>query len=196
MAATFENPDVRPSRPGKILLWDQADLGRPVLSKKIFRLTCRANHPYKLAPSHPNEGRVAIVTNVAMRCGGRRARDRRARARRTAKACGSGTAALVSSSREAKLPGGDGGKKAVRREEHAISRKPSRREGRIASASPVCSCAHSTISAHGTAGATRTRSSLRLFLIQGAATDANPGRIAPRERGCIPSRCLTIKDES
>jgi len=61
---------------------------------------------------------------------------------------------------------GDGGKKAVRREEHVISRKPSRREGRIASAEPVCSCAYSTISAHGTAGAARTRSSLRPLLIE------------------------------
>jgi hypothetical protein len=40
-----------------------------------------------------------------------------------------------------KFPGGDGGKKAVRREEHVISRKPSRREGRVFSAGPVCSCA-------------------------------------------------------
>ena len=61
-----------------------------------------------------------------------------------------------------RLLGGDGGKKAVRREEHVISSKPSRREDRIASASPVCSCAHSYEQfAHGTAGAARTRSSLR-----------------------------------
>ena len=79
---------------------------------KIFRLTCRANHHYKLAPSHPNEGRVAIVTNVAMGCGGRRTCDGRARARRTAKLCGPGAPMLASSSREAKLPAGDGGKKA------------------------------------------------------------------------------------
>jgi hypothetical protein len=48
--------------------------------------------------------------------------------------------------------------------EHGVSRKPSRRESRIASAGPVCSCAHSTISAHGTAGAARTRLSLRPLL--------------------------------
>jgi hypothetical protein len=29
-----------------------------------------------LRPSHPNEGRVAIVTNVAVRCGGREAREK------------------------------------------------------------------------------------------------------------------------
>ena len=61
-----------------------------------------------------------------------------------------------------KLPGGDGGKKAVRREEHVISRKPLRREGRVFSAEPVCSCAHSFVHfAHEIAGAARTRSSLR-----------------------------------
>src|SRR5450631_3952696 len=69
----------------------------PSPSAKIFRLTCRANHHYKLAPSHPNEGRVAIVTNVAMGCGGRLARDRRARARRTAKTCGPDAPTLASS---------------------------------------------------------------------------------------------------
>ena len=45
--------------------------------------------------------------------------------------------------------------------ELGVSCKPPRREGRIASAEPVCSCAPSTISAHETAGAARTRSSLR-----------------------------------
>src|SRR5450755_2985203 len=69
----------------------------PARLRKIFRLTCRANHHYKLAPSHPNEGRLAIVTNVVMRCGGRLARDRRARARRTAKTCGPDAPTLASS---------------------------------------------------------------------------------------------------
>ena len=44
-----------------------------------------------------------------------------------------------------KRPGGDGGKQAVRREEHVISRKPLRREGRVFSAGPVCSCAFSFV---------------------------------------------------
>ena len=50
--------------------------------------------------------------------------------------------------------------------ERGVSCKPSRRESRIASAEPVCSCAPSTISAHGTAGAARTRLSLRPLLIE------------------------------
>src|SRR5450756_2346910 len=50
--------------------------------------------------------------------------------------------------------------------ERGVSRKPSRRESRIASAGPVCSFAFSTISAHETAGAARTRLSLRPLLIE------------------------------
>jgi hypothetical protein len=47
--------------------------------------------------SHPREGRVAIVTNVAVRCGGREGRSRRARLTRTAKSCGPDVAVLASS---------------------------------------------------------------------------------------------------
>jgi hypothetical protein len=47
----------------------------PALARKIFRLTRRANQRYQLAPSHPNEGRLAIVTNVAVGCGGRESCD-------------------------------------------------------------------------------------------------------------------------
>jgi hypothetical protein len=42
-------------------------------------------------------GRLAIVTNVAVRCGGRKARERRACAVRTAKACGPDAPVLASS---------------------------------------------------------------------------------------------------
>src|ERR1700693_6313586 len=84
------------------------------------------------------------------------------RALRTAKPCGPDAPTLASSSREAKLLAGDGVKKPGHRGELGISRKPPRREGRIASAEPVCSCAFYPIPiAHGTAGAARTRSSLR-----------------------------------
>src|ERR1700730_3752190 len=54
----------------------------PAPPTKIFRLTCRANHHYKLAPSHPDEGRIARRHERAVGCDGRdsvgRARDRRA----------------------------------------------------------------------------------------------------------------------
>jgi hypothetical protein len=42
----------------------QRDLPCPVLSQKILRLTCRANHLYKLARSVSIRGALAIVTNV------------------------------------------------------------------------------------------------------------------------------------
>ena len=51
---------------------------------------------------------------------------------RTAKACGPDIAVLVSSSQEASFFGGDGGKRAVHRGEHAISRKT------IAQGMPEC----------------------------------------------------------
>jgi hypothetical protein len=72
----------------------------PALAQKIFRLSRRANQRYQLAPSHPDEGRLAIVTNVAVRCGGRDAREGRACVKRTAKSCGPDAPTLASSGAE------------------------------------------------------------------------------------------------
>jgi hypothetical protein len=47
----------------------------PALGTKIFRLTRRANQHYDSARLTRNEGRVAIVTNVAVGCGGRECCD-------------------------------------------------------------------------------------------------------------------------
>ena len=101
----------------RIVVTSQADLGRPVLLAKIFPFTRRANHLYKLAPSRPTEGRIAIVTDAgrdavdaAASCA---QRDRRAgdepvsdqqhaderRLQRTAKSCGPDAPTLASSSR-------------------------------------------------------------------------------------------------
>ena len=81
---------------------------------------------------------------------------------RTVKSCGPDVAVLALSPREAKLLGDDGGKKAVHRGELEVSRKA------IAQGRPGCSactcmlvCALSCAHAHETAGAARTRSSLR-----------------------------------
>src|SRR5258708_37175185 len=80
--------------------------------------------------------------------------------------------------------------------ERGINRNPSRRESRIASAEPVCSCAFCPITiAHETAGAARTRLSLRPLALRGRPADARLGRIAPRDRGRTSSRCLTIESE-
>ena len=110
------------------------------------------------------------------------------------KPCGPDAPTLASSWRSnpsamvARKPGHQG--------EHGVSRKPLRREGRTASASPVCSCAHFLcINAHETAGAARTRSSLRPFLrvalrplYEGANEFADLGQIMSRERETIFSR--------
>jgi hypothetical protein len=68
----------------------------------------------------------------AVGCGGRGGCDRRARRTRTAKSCGSGAAVLALSPGEAKLLAGDGGKRAVLRGEHEVSRKA------IAQGRPEC----------------------------------------------------------
>ena len=84
------------------------------------------------------------------------------RLKRTAKSCGSGAAVLALSPGEAKLLAGDGGKRAVLRGEHEVSRKA------IAQGRPECSAAlyarvHFLLAqiARETAGAASTRSSLR-----------------------------------
>ena len=119
-------------------------------------------------------------------CGGRDGGEGRALSLRTVKSCGPDTPTLVSSSRQgarmtvARKPGHRG--------ERGIGRKPLRRESRIASAEPVCSCAFYPITiAHGTAGAARTRSSLRP-LVSWGEIEAKLGRSAPRDLNA----CLEI----
>jgi hypothetical protein len=99
----------------------------------------------------------------AVRCDGREWRDRRARRMRTAKSCGSGVAVLALRSGEAKLLWDNGGKRAVLREEHEVSRKAIAQGRPGCSRCPVCSCAPlaKAQTAHGTAGAASTWSSLR-----------------------------------
>src|SRR6266540_983814 len=113
---------------------------------------------------------------------------RRTRPMRTAKSCGSGAAVLALSPREAKLLGDDGGKRAVLREEHEVSRKAIA-QGRLeCSRCPVCSCAVLFAQiARGTAGAASTRSSLRPQFSRRANEDANLGRSASRDRETIPT---------
>jgi hypothetical protein len=60
--------------------------------------------------------------------------------------------------------------------------KPLRREGRIASAEPVCSCAFFVHLAHETAGAACTRSSLRPLSSEAQDCSNTRARLAPRER--------------
>ena len=77
---------------------------------------------------------------------------------------------------------GDGGKRAVLREEHEVSRKAIAQGRPECSRCPVCSCAVLFAQiARETAGAASTRSSLRPLFRRGPKEDANLGRSAPRE---------------
>src|SRR5436190_12271906 len=88
-----------------------------------------------------------------------------------------------------KCPADNGGKKAVLREEHEVSRKAIAQGRPECSSCPVCSCAVLFAQiARETAGAASTRSSLRPLLLKRANEDANLGRNAPRERAIIFSR--------
>ena len=116
----------------------------------------------------PHRGALAIVINVGAGCGGRGGDARRAAHPRTAKSCGPDAPVLASS-----LAGHVSGKATVARkpfteESTKETVKPLRREGRSVPAEPVCSCASSLPEfAHETAGAARTRSSLRPHCFEG-----------------------------
>src|SRR5437763_3896474 len=105
---------------------------------------------------------------------------------RTVKSCGSDAAVLALSPREAKLLGGDGGKRAVLRGEHEVSRKAIAQGRPECSRCPVCSCAFLFAQiARETAGAASTRSSLRPRFRGGQTKIENLGRSAPRDREVI-----------
>ena len=78
-------------------------------------------------------------------------------------------------------------KKPDRRGELEVSRKPLRREGRTASAEPVCSCALFFLPfARETAGAARTRSSLRPLTFGGGRFPLKTrATCAARSRSCV-----------
>ena len=96
----------------------------------------------------------------AVRCDGRKRRARRTRRTRTVKSCGSGAAVLALRWRD--VSADNGGKRAVLRGEHEVSRKAIAQGRPECSSCPVCSCAVLFAQiARGTAGAASTRSSLR-----------------------------------
>src|ERR1700733_11334220 len=120
-----------------------------------------------------------------MGCGGRRCAFDERRVTRTAKSCGPDTPTLVSScagfiraATVARKPGHRG--------EREISRKT------IAQGRPDCLrrtcmlvCVFLHHPARETAGAARTRSSLRPLIGEDAKETANPGRNAPRDRQAV-----------
>jgi hypothetical protein len=121
----------------------------------------------------------------AVRCDGRGWRARRTRRTRTAKSCGSGAAVLALSPGEANLSRGDGGKKAVLRGEHEVSRKAIAQGRPECSRCPVCSCAVLFAQiARETAGAASTRSSLRPLF--------GEGKRKCKPRANVPRECETV----
>jgi hypothetical protein len=162
-------------------------LGSPVLFSKIFPLTRRANQRYQLAPSHPMRGAGRDRHERAVGCGGRSGHERRTWQVAYGEVVWSWRPdAGVKFVRSKSFSGMTVARKPGHRGEHEISRKPPRREGRIASAEPVCSCAFSYVHfAHETAGAARTRLSLRPLFPRRVESYARPGRITPRDRGTV-----------
>src|SRR5450756_2187308 len=150
---------------------------------------------YSLVPSCSARGALAIVTDV-----GRDAVD--AKRATDERALGGRRSRVVLAPRRwrqvdgNKFPAAMVARKPGHQGERGVSCKPSRREGRIASAEPVCSCAFLFVHfAHETAGAARTRSSLRPLCFRGQRSLAKPGRIVPRQCGRAARCCLTVESE-
>ena len=165
---------------GKSLPHGSASL-RPALTQKIFRLSRRANQRYDSARLTRYEGRCARHQR-AVRCGGRGSCARRTqliadgevvwswRPGAGAKFCESHRGATVAR----KPVTGESAKEAV---------KPLRREGRSVSAEPVCSCARSLCAiARETAGAARTRSSLRPLIERAGSSSKARAQCVARMR--------------
>ena len=154
-------------------------------SKKIFRLTRRANQGYISAVSPDKRG----GSRSSRTCGGMRW-TQWPRLTSVAEADGevvwswrpdAGVKYLQGSlhgATEAKEPGHRG--------EHEISRKATAQGKPDASAEPVCSCAFSSVHiAHETAGAARTRPSLRPLFLGRANDRQTSAQNPPRERELI-----------
>jgi hypothetical protein len=149
-------------------------------STQISRITPRVS---------PDERGARERHERAVGCGGRWWRTRRRRRMRTAKSCGSGAAVLALSSRKQAFAG-DGGKRAVLREEHEVSRKA------IAQGRPGCSaCTCMLVCAFLCASGTRDRGCSKHPVFPapslssgGTQEDAKLGRNAPRDRE-VTSAC-------
>ena len=120
------------------------------------------------------------------------------------KSCGPDVAVLALSSGEAKLLWGDGGKRAVLREEHEVSRKAIAQGRPECFRCPVCSCAVLFAQiARGTAGAASTRSSLRPLIWRRATKMQTSGEMRreiaklypPSLRAKRSNPCCGIKKE-
>ena len=157
----------------------------PANCVKIFRFRSRPNHRHNSARLTRLRGARDRHERV-VRCDGRGWRAGRARRMRTAKSCGSDVAVLALRSGEAKLLWDNGGKRAVLREEHEVSRKAIAQGRPECSRCPVCSCAVFVC-----ANRTRDRGCSKhpVFpapsVFEEGKRDANLGRNASRDRESV-----------
>ena len=145
----------------------------PAPVAKIYRFAFDPKHLYKPRRLAPSQRGVSWSSrNVGAGCDGRRRYRRRTIPMRTAKPCGPGARRWRQVCGE--CPQATVANKPDHRGERGISRKPLRRECPGASAEPVCSCAPFSF-AYETAGAARTRHSLRPLVYGGASVGKNSG---------------------
>jgi hypothetical protein len=112
---------------------------------------------------------------------------------RTAKTCGPGTPGLVLSAQDVCLACDGDYEVTDTGESTVISRKPSRREGRVAPVEPVVSNSCAFYNAHEAAGATSIRSSLRPLSSEGQCRCKARAQNAPRERGRVFQRLSSLR---
>ena len=135
------------ARTGKFCKQNQADLPGPVLSAKILRWRRRANQGHWLSRPFPERG-VGQRHQRGKGCGGRGGAVGRTARMRTAKSCGPDAPTLASSSRKETFADDSGKKPRSLGRARRKPLKPLRREGRTASAEPVCSCAFLYLTLH------------------------------------------------
>jgi hypothetical protein len=163
----------------------------PSLHTKIFRLTCRANQMFNFARLTADEGRLAIVTNVAVRCGGRGDHERRTWFAADGEVVWSwrpwvGVKLAMMLSHRAD----DGDNKAWSPGRARISRKTIA-QGRPVDPARTCGSCPVHFFARGPWVRQSPGLPCALCLIEEGPTDATLGCNKPRDRGLAPRRCLT-----
>ena len=195
-ASTILRADLRQNNPtGQITSDFQKSC--QALPRKIFRFTPGANQRFSRAVSPDERGGSRSSSNARWDAVDADVRADERRTTRTAKSCGPDAPTLASSSREASSARRRWQESPVTEESAIVSRKPLRREGRIASAEPVCSCAFSCCHL-------RTRPRVQrapglpcaLFLARGVKVTQSPGAICVAAmRSRVRDRCLTFESE-
>ena len=169
--------------PGKSLLIFRTHV-KPCREK--YSAFARAQISSLASPVSPDErgGSRSSRTRGGMQWTRKLAQDER-EPMRTAKPCGPDAPTLASSPRE--ISRGRRWQESPVTEEHEISRKPLRRESRIASAGPVCSCAFSCFHLHTRPRVQRASGfPCALFLFRGRQSTQSSGAIrAARSRSCV-----------